>query len=259
MVLHALPETIRTTLDVEQIINPCIKSLESADQPTRRALSHLVAQTLSLTQVERAVPVIEKKTKKDQETLNEADNSAGPAAEVTKPLLSPTEMLYQLSIHFNKLNATRKLRIGIFDFYASTFSQLGTTFVETHYGAIVKHIMSEVVTPARSSATHYDTLLIRKLTGILLRDLIGMRLLGEQGQIEAIKELSGSYLRRWPALMPGQSSPPPNVLVVALKEAAGLLQQLGNAPPPVQVRPVFDCMVILSRDFTLHRMLSRSP
>ncbi|KAG8856911.1 hypothetical protein FRB96_006174 [Tulasnella sp. 330] len=234
LVLHALPETIRTVLDVEQIINPCIKSLESADQPTRRALSHLGAQILSLTQIERAVPVIEKKAKKDQETLNEADTSAGPAVEVTKPLLSPTEMLYQLSIHFNKLNATRKLRIGLFDFYASTFSQLGTTFVEMHYGAIVKHIMSEIITPPRSSTTHYDTLLIRKLTGILMRDLIGMRLLGEQGQIEAIKELAGSYLRRWPALMPGQSSPSPNVLVVALKEVAGLLQQLGNAPPPVQ-------------------------
>ncbi|KAG8984939.1 hypothetical protein FRB93_006149 [Tulasnella sp. JGI-2019a] len=235
LVLHTLPETIRSVLDVEQIINPCVKSLESADQPTRRAFSHLVAQILNLTQVERAVPVVEKKnTKKDQDALNEIESSAGPAAEVTKPLLSPAEMLSQLSVHFNKLNASRKTRIGLFDFYANTLSQLGTAFVEMHYGMIVKHIMTNLVSSARSSASQYDTFLIRKLTGVLMRDLIGMRLLGEQGQIEAIKELAGTYLRRWPALMPGQSPPSPNVLVVALKEVAGLLQQLGNAPPPVQ-------------------------
>jgi len=33
----------------------------------------------------------------------------------------------------------------------------------------------------------------------------------------------------------GQVAPPSSVLVVALREVAGLLQQLGNAPPPVQV------------------------
>ena len=35
---------------------------------------------------------------------------------------------------------------------------------------------------------------------------------------------------RWPAMMPGQVAPPTSVLVVALREVAGLLQQLGNAP-----------------------------
>ena len=71
---------------------------------------------------------------------------------------------------------------------------------------------------------------------ILLRDLIGIRLLSEQGQIGAIQELSNSYLKKWPALMPGHIAPNPLTLVVVLKEVAGLLQQLGNAPPPVQVR-----------------------
>lgn len=225
---------------MEQILTACVKALESADQPTRRALSHLVAQILSLTQVERVVPVAEKKSvKRDQDATNEDDNAN---AEVTKPLLSPAEMLSLLSFHFNKLNVSRRTRIGIFDFYASTLTLLGTQFVEAQYPVIVKHFMTEIVSPSHArpstslATTQYEVFLIRKLMGILLRDLIGTRLLGEQGQIEAIKELSGSYLRRWPALMPGQAAPSPNVLVIALKEVAGLLQQLGNAPPPVQVR-----------------------
>jgi hypothetical protein len=61
-------------------------------------------------------------------------------------------------------------------------------------------------------------------------------MLTEQGQIGAIQELSASYLKKWPALLTGQIAPNPLTLVVVLKEIAGLLQQLGNAPPPVQVR-----------------------
>ena len=75
----------------------------------------------------------------------------------------------------------------------------------------------------------------QQLANIVLRDLIGVRMLSEQAQITAIQELSNAYLKRWPAMMPGQTAPNPHVLVVALREVAGLLQQLGNAPTPVQV------------------------
>lgn len=236
LVIHSHSDSIRTVSDVEQIVTPCIKSLDSADYPTRRSLARLVAQVLALTQVERAVATAEKKGRKDTaENSSEMDRPSGPVVEATKALLSVPDMLSQLAVHFNKFNVSRKTRIGIFDFYAATLSQLGTAFIETHYATVIKHIMSELISSTRSGSTHYETLLVRKLTGVLLRDLVGTRLLTEQGQIEAIKELSSSYLRRWPALMPGQSPPAPNVIIVALKEVAGLLQQLGNAPPPVQV------------------------
>jgi hypothetical protein len=42
-------------------------------------------------------------------------------------------------------------------------------------------------------------------------------------------------LKRWPAMMPGQVPPCPSVLAIALREIAGLMKQLGNSPPPVQV------------------------
>jgi hypothetical protein len=77
-------------------------------------------------------------------------------------------------------------------------------------------------------------LLIRTLVRIILRDLVGVWKLSEQGQIAAIQELANSYPKRWPAIMPGQVSPNSSVLI-AFREVAGLLQQLGNAPPPVQV------------------------
>ena len=57
----------------------------------------------------------------------------------------------------------------------------------------------------------------------------------EQGKISVIQELANAYLNRWPVMMPNQVAPPTSVLVVALREVVGLLQQLGNAPPSVQV------------------------
>jgi len=73
------------------------------------------------------------------------------------------------------------------------------------------------------------------MVGVLLCDLIEVRMLSEQSQIATIQELSSSYLRKWPALIPGKIAPDVKVLVIALMEVAGLLQQFRNAPPPVQV------------------------
>jgi HEAT repeat-containing protein 5 len=225
--------------DLEAIIVQCAKSLDSADQVTRHAHAQLVGHLLASTQIERVVPPPEasQKGKKDQTSEQRDDDissSMHAAAEITKPMLTPSEMLSLLSVQFHRFHGSRKTRIGIFDIYATLLTKLGASFVESHYSLIVSHL-AEITSNPRSGNSRYDTLLVRSLVGILLRDLIGVRMLSEQGQISAIQELANTYLKRWPAMMPGQMAPPTSVLVVALREVAGLLQQLGNAPPPVQV------------------------
>jgi hypothetical protein len=226
-----------TTSDVETILAFCVKSLDSADQLTRNTLSRLIGHLLASTQVERTAPAPEptQKSKKEQDNIDDdAMSTPHAAAEVKKALLSPPEMLLHLSHHFNKPHQSRKIRVGIFDFYAALFTHLGAEWVETNFSLIVAHLMNEIVSLGRNSSTRYEILFVRKLVGILLRDLIGMRMSSEQGQISAIQELANNYLKRWPAMMPGQVAPSPAVLVIALREVAGLLEQLGNAPPPVQ-------------------------
>ncbi|KAG6906802.1 hypothetical protein DXG01_012050 [Tephrocybe rancida] len=223
--------------DVDTIVNLCVRSLENADQATRHSLSQLVGHMLALTQIERAVPVPETpKTKKPDEGDADAglSSAVSAAAEIRKPTFSSVEMLTCLSSHFNKPNVSRKTRTGIFDFYAALLTRLGPTFVEANFALIVSHLMTEIVSSPRNAGTRFETLHVRSLVGILLRDLIGVRMLSEQGQISAIQELANAYLKRWPAMMPGQTAPISTVLVIVLREVAGLLQQLGNAPPPVQ-------------------------
>ncbi|KAI0277285.1 clathrin-coated vesicle protein [Russula aff. rugulosa BPL654] len=233
MVMYPLPGGDWTASEIESVVSLCVKSLDSADQITRHSLAQLVGLVLSSSQAPAVVPPPEpKKNKKEDEEDDPA--SIAPSTGETKPIMSPNEMLHQLSMHFNKPQTTHKTRVGIFDFYAALFTTLGPTFVETNYGTIIQHLMSEVVNTPRNSATRYEILFIRRLVGIILRDLIGVRMLGEQSQIAAIQELSKVYLKRWPALMPGSIAPTTQVLTIVLREVAGLLQQLGNAPPPVQ-------------------------
>ncbi|KAI0830170.1 ARM repeat-containing protein [Trametes gibbosa] len=228
----------RSVTDVENILNICVKGLEGADQLTRKALAKLAAHMLASTQIERVIPVPDavKKGKKPQNQDEDEDATVNPhvTIEEAKPIMTPAEMLLQLSAHFNKPQTTRRTRVGIFDIYSALLWQLGPSFVEANYALIVSHFMNEIITNPRNSGSRYEVLFVRSLIELILRDLVGVRMLGEQVQIAAIQELSSTYLKRWPALMPGQSAPSPLCLVVALREVSGLLQQLGNAPGPVQ-------------------------
>jgi len=261
MVMFSQEESV-SVADVESVVSICIKSLDSVDQITRQSLARLVGHVLAATQVPRAAPTPDSQGKKEKNAEN-ADVSvpAYVASEQLKPLLTLGEMLCQLSTHFNKAQLSRKARAGIFDFYFMLLSKLGAEFVESNYSLIVGHLMSEVVSHPKNSATRYDRLFTRKLIGALLRDLVAARMLSEQGQIGAIQELASSYLKRWPALMPGQVSPASTVLTISLAQTAELLQMLGNAPPIVQVSTLLEPSMFHHNVFyyVCSRMLSRSP
>ncbi|KZW00275.1 clathrin-coated vesicle protein [Exidia glandulosa HHB12029] len=226
----------RAVSDVEAIVLLCTKSLDGADQQTRRSLARLVGHILASTQTERAeVAEPTKKGKKgDQNEDNDTPAPVGISTDGPKLILPAADMLSVLSTQYNKAAATRKTRIGIFDFYATLLLTLGSAWVEANYATIVRHFFTDIVSSQRSTSSRYEILCVRKLVGLLLRELIGLRMLSEQGQIGAVRELSLSYVKKWPPVMHGQLAPTPLVLTIALREIAGLLQQLGNAPPPVQ-------------------------
>ena len=116
--------------------------------------------------------------KKDQNE-DEKDEPTIPAASSgALTMVLPTEhMLLQLSSQFNKTSTMHKMRISIFDFYATLFSMLGPNFVETNYALIVRHLIYELVQTLQSFLTQYKKLLVRKLMEVLLRDLIGTHML----------------------------------------------------------------------------------
>lgn len=241
-VLYTEPEPDRTTADIEGVVQLCVKPLDAINRPTRTAFAECVGTVLASSQVQKSAPSPEsnKKSKGKGKDIDPDDILDPPppiATDAPKMIMSIPDMLGVLANHFNKISASRKTRLGLLSFYSALFVSLGPSFVETNYAVIVKHLMDFIVSYPypRSLGTRYDKLLVRHGVGILLRDLIAVRLLSESGQIGAVRELSTNYLRKWPALLPGDKAPSKEVLVVVLREVSGLVAQMGNAPPPVQV------------------------
>ncbi|KAG8686898.1 hypothetical protein FRC08_012272, partial [Ceratobasidium sp. 394] len=240
LALHTHLGHLRTPQEIEQIITTCVKSFDNTDKPTRRSLSRLIGSILASTQTPVARPPEPSKKnapKKDQPGSD--DDTLSHAATTTHvEVLSPEAMLNLLASQFHKPSTHRRSRVAIAECYASLFTTLGRTWVEAHYATIAAHLLSLLEHPRlkainatmNTNAVRYERLLVRQIVGALLRQ----RTLSERGQIAAVRTLSTDYLSKWPAVMPGTIAPAPDVLVACLREIAALLDQLGNAPPPVQ-------------------------
>ncbi|WWC87367.1 uncharacterized protein L201_002256 [Kwoniella dendrophila CBS 6074] len=262
--------------EIIDMINPLVlKALEGADYLTRRSLSRLLAHFLAASQVPGSGAPHTEPSKKASAKEGE-DNSNEPTIITSatedrnaKTLFTTQEMLKYLSLPYNKPYTARKLRNAIIDVYATLFTTLGPDYVEAHYPEIVKHIMDDIVIFQRGQSTRYETLSTRESVGLLLRDLIGVRLLSEPGQVSAIRELTNTYLKKWqPTPLPGQPKMNSQVLVIALREIAGLLEQLGNAPasiiellaePLVRLLSHDSYSIRLAASYTLRRFCTINP
>jgi len=230
-----------TVSDLETIISQVIKALDATDFETRNTLARLVGGLLAYSQLEGSAPAAEPKKKPVKTVDGKKDEEddpypTGPSAqaEQAKSLYTLQEMLLILSTPLNKLNSSRKTVVGIINIYAALFTALGSTFIENNYVDLLKHLIQDVGNGPRANINHFERLTMRKCIGLLLREVIGVRLLSEEGQIIALREVAQTYLSKYPALLPGQITPNKNVLLLAAEETAGLLQQLGSAPSLVQ-------------------------
>ncbi|GAA6063853.1 hypothetical protein JCM10212_000333 [Sporobolomyces blumeae] len=268
LALAEAPGTYSSLPDIDNVLTPALKALETADFVTRRSLSRLVAGILAATQAEGSAPAPPSAPKKKKEGANDDDDDAYPeigapsAVEAsTKTLLSPIEMLVQLSAPYNRSTSSPRLRNAIIDVYATLFKTLGTDWVEHYYSDLAKHVVDEVGCGAAAgfgwigwnaraaertepSKARYDALAARKAAGILLHDIISGQLLSEAGQIVAAREIGALYLKKWPSLMPTQPAPTKQSLLIALDETSAILQSLGCAPPVVQ-ESLYDSLVRL--------------
>ncbi|CDW99194.1 hypothetical protein [Sporisorium scitamineum] len=243
IVHHA--QLITTRNEVENLVSPALKAIESADFVTKRALSRMLAGLLASTQIEQAPPdpaPTKKTSKKKKEGAADDDSddddttpsAAAAAASAPRAMMTPVGMLDQLSLPFLRSSTGRKARAALLDVYASLFETLGSAWVNTNYAAILKHLIDDLPNHSRgSSLTRADVLNVRTGVSLILRKLVGERMLGEQAQVLAIQEICVGCLKKWPAVMPEQQPPSKTTLSLALAEISGLLVQLGSVPPQV--------------------------
>lgn len=235
--LHTYSPVLQLQPTLDMVLPLGLKSLENADYLTRRSVSRMIAHFLAATQVPGsgvAPPDPKKVQPKAEEDAEGPQIITSAPEDKVKTLLTIDQMLRHLSVPYNRPNAPRKLRNALFDVYATLFTQLGVQYVEQHYAEIVHHVINELVLPPRSQTSRFEILATREAVGILFRDLIGVSMLTESGYVMAIREWANSYLRKWQAQpLAGHRNPSKHALIIALREVAGLLGQLGNAPPAI--------------------------
>ncbi|KIM27128.1 hypothetical protein M408DRAFT_16736 [Serendipita vermifera MAFF 305830] len=259
---------ILSLAEIEAIIAQAMKALDAAevDTATRLVLAKLVGHLLGLTQVPRATSATAKGPQQSNGPAADEASTAGaakPQAEVvSRPLLQPIEMMTIIGTLMSKQSTTRKQRVGLLHVYSALFNLLGPSWVESNYALILTHLAKDLINaPKVSMGTRVDKAWIRKAVGILLRDVIGERMLSEQGIISSVMDVVNGIIRPFlsailfaksnsrpmsptgggqsntAAFIRSQSSdksPSADTMMIALKELAGLLRQLGNAPPVVQ-------------------------
>lgn len=169
--------------------------------------------------------------------------------------LDVNELLSHLSTAYNKPNTSREVRAGLSETYAALLIMLGPSIVERHYGTILKHLLTELVSNPKNTGSRFEILTVREHVEYLLRGVIGARLLSESGQIASIRELVASWLKMWPAVMPGEIEPSEYALISALNETSALLLDLGGAASSIQVRGLSELICIVH--FTQHMSLTK--
>ncbi|CAG8467294.1 7812_t:CDS:10 [Ambispora gerdemannii] len=236
------------TGELDLMLNQMFKVLDGSNQTIRRAVASFIATLLADTQEDSdslmptstSSNITSSKGKSSgpnnqNTTLTpESPTSALPPESSKSPFISPNEMLSHLSTFYNKSATTREMRAAIVETYSTLFIQLGTKYVESNYATIAQHLLGDLVSNTRNASSRYEVLSVREHCGLLLRDVIGTRLLSEQGQVFAVRELVNGWVKKWPAIMPNDIEPNKLALVCAVNEISGLLLDLGGAASTVQ-------------------------
>ncbi|KAG0088006.1 hypothetical protein BGZ92_006713 [Podila epicladia] len=219
--------------ELEASITLFIKAMDDSTYAIRKSVATLVA-TLLYSKFQGEENLTMAGAQSPPATGKQGGTAGGVLAPHEVFTLDVNELLVHLSTAYNRPNTSREVRAGLSETYAALFIMLGPSTVEKHYGTIVKHLLVELASNPKNTVSRFEILTAREHVEYLLRGVIGARLLSESGQIACIRELTGSWLKTWPAVMPGDVEPSEYALICALNETSALLLDLGGAASSIQ-------------------------
>ena len=244
-------EVIRQTTYFDNLsdfekIQACIwKAFDSPSSRVRNAAARTFASCLVKSFVENPVKVDVPKIKKSKkankkQTKIEVDDdqyehSDSAMPEKTSALLqfSFKDLLSQLSTFYQHNTTTNKARIGMIACFATVLKELGPDLVESHYGEIASHLLTELLPQVTSKSTRHRQLLTRKCVALLLENVVGRRLLSEDGQVVAVRYLLSDIIKDYPQILKERAEPSKETLICTLSAITSLLQLLGCAAYPL--------------------------
>ncbi|PUU78144.1 armadillo-type protein [Tuber borchii] len=234
--------------EYDKLQSVAMKALDSTSTSARKAAASCWSLALVLaysTEVPELAKVAKKPKKMkrvstavgDDEGLG-VERPSSPAPSGKKAIVRLTftleEILRQLSLHYTKPSTSPRARAGIALCYSGVLERLGSSVVESNYGLISSHLLNDLLSHHAVIANRFRLLTTRKYVRTLLEDVIGRRLLGETGQLNAIKTLVNDTMKDYPQVIKEKPEPSKHALTGALHALASLIQSLGSALASVQ-------------------------
>ena len=244
--VHATPY-FQTSHDFDKLQTCVFKVFDSPSSQVRSAAADCFAE--ALVRVYSESPVIEapvamlKRSKskaakrqsvqagslQDDEDLPSRPGSPAPGKKSQILTLPLVDMLKTLSTQYVRMSTTNRSRAAIAVCYGSMFRMLGERTIEANYTRIVEHLTVEILSHSNIANNRYRLLISRRMVEIIVHDIIGKRILGESGQINAAKALINDVLKNYPQVLKEKPEPSKQTLVVALGALSSLIKTLGSA------------------------------
>jgi HEAT repeat-containing protein 5 len=228
--------------DFDRLLGSLHKAVDSPSSAVRHAAASCWARVLVKSYSEGPPPteniVRPKRPKKaakkapkpdvDDEEI-ERPESPAPQKPATALSFNLSDILKQLSNHFNKTATSNRARAAIAIVYIKAFRELGEGVVENQYGNIARHLFNDIMSHPSTLNSRYKTLLARNFVKIILEDVIGRDILGESAQLRAAECLINEVLKDYPQTLKERPEPSKQALVGALSALASLIRSLGDA------------------------------
>lgn len=235
--------------EYEKLQNSAMRVLDSSSAAARKAaascLSLALVQAYSTEGPEGPMKLARKPKKMkrqssaigDEEGLG-MERPSSPAPSGRKVVIRLTftldEILRQLSVQYTKPSTSARTKAGIALCYSEVLNRLGSSVVESNYGLISDHLLNNLLSHHAISANRFRLLTTRKYVRILLEDVIGRGLLGETGQLNAVKTLVNDTIKNYPQVIKEKPEPSKYALSGALHALGSLIKSLGAAITSVQ-------------------------
>lgn len=232
--------------DFDSLKGTIWKVLESPVLATRCAASNAFAQILlaaySDVKAVDHVPAIKKpkKTSKkqgpasDDEDATEKPEVPTASKNTTQLSLTLPEILKTIVSQYVKPATTNKARSSLGMCYKIILENLPEKDVQDKYNEIASHFFYDILSYPSIWSNRVRLLLSRKIINSLLNNLVGVRLLTENGQLSAARWLINDILKNYPQVLPNRREPSKHALAAALRALASLLRQLGSAATLIQ-------------------------
>lgn len=227
--------------DFDKLLTAIWKAIDSSAVHVRHQAASCLAAALAKSYSDSPrtgdVPKVKKPKKSNKkkpdldgdDELPERPDSPAPSKPATLLSFTIFDILRQLSNQYIKVSTSNRSRAGIAVCYMKVLRELGPSVVEPKYGQIAHHLFEDILSYPTVIHSRHRLLSARKFIQLILEEVVGQQLLGETGQLNAVRWLINGVLKDYPQMLKERPEPSKQALTAALSALTSLINSLGAA------------------------------